>query len=80
MSTENALFRAMRPLAETLLIQRLRRGEAIDNAQIVEEVLDRFRPIVSLGELAPALAARLLHLLESADPRAVEKMIANGSE
>ncbi len=80
MSVEDALFRAMRPLAATLLPQRLGRGEAIEHPRIVEEVLARFRPVVDLSALAPVLAGRLLRVLESADLRAVEKMIDDSTE
>ncbi len=64
MSTEDALFRAMRASAKSLLTERLRGGDATDLEQITEQVLDGFRPSVDFSEHAVALRVRIKAFLE----------------
>jgi hypothetical protein len=62
MSIEDALFRAMRPAADSLLVKKLG-AEALDYDQLAEQVLRQFREIIQMDDYAAGLKARLAAFL-----------------
>ncbi len=66
MSREDALFRAIRPTAEALIVRRLQDGDgsAIDANELAEQVLSIFRPALDIREHEPSLRPRLSALVE----------------
>jgi hypothetical protein len=70
MAAEDALYRSMRPTAETLVRQRQRKHVPVDADQLVEETLEQFRAVIDFAEHAAALRVRLKQLIvELAKPR-----------
>jgi hypothetical protein len=63
MAAEDALYRSMRPTAETLVRQRQRRQAPIDPDQLVEETLEQFRSAIDFAEHAAGLRVRLKTLI-----------------
>ena len=64
MPAEDALYRAMRPIAESLVKKHQHNGATLDAERIVEETLDQFRPVVELDEHVAALRVRLREHVE----------------
>ena len=66
MSREDALFRAIRPTAEALVVRQLQRadGSAIDVNEVTEEVLSVFRPALDIRAHEPSLRPRISALVQ----------------
>ena len=65
MSSEDALFRAMRHTAEALLREKLRNGDSIDLDNLSTQTLQQFQHIIDLSDYAIPLRARITaHLRE----------------
>jgi hypothetical protein len=64
MSSEDALFRSMRPAAVARLDKLIAAGDHVDVSSVVESTLQDFAHSIKLDGLAESLRARLTQVLE----------------